>query len=85
MPKISIIIPTRNRNSYLKKCLTSLINQTFKNFEVLVCDDGGTSKNTKLVAEKFNKYFPVKYFWNKDKGAIDITFRNSTKYDIINT
>ena len=70
MPKISIIIPTRNRNSYLKKCLTSLINQTFKNFEVLVCDDGGTSKNTKLVAEKFNKYFPVKYFWNKDKGAM---------------
>ena len=64
---VSIVIPTYNRDDFLEKTLSSLINQTFKNFEVLVCDDGGTSKNTKLIAEKFNKYFPVKYLKVENK------------------
>ena len=70
MPEISLIIPTRNRNTYLKKCLTSLKNQSFKDFEVLVCDDGGKKKADKVVSS-FKKVFDIKYIWNKDRGCIN--------------
>ncbi len=42
MPKISVIIPVYNVEKYLDRCLTSLINQTFTDFEVLLVDDGST-------------------------------------------
>ncbi len=58
---ISIIIPTYNRDDFLRKTLSSLINQTYKNFDVLVCDDGGTSSKTKKITESFSEYFPIKY------------------------
>ncbi|MDV6168392.1 glycosyltransferase [Flavobacterium sp. DG1-102-2] len=45
----SIVIPTFNREADLDRCLTSLAGQTFKNFEVIVCDNG-SSDNTKGVA-----------------------------------
>lgn len=68
MPKVSVIIPTFNRNEILRKTLASLRIQTFRNFEVLICDDGGTEKADKIVNE-FNSYFSAKYYWQKDKGG----------------
>ncbi len=41
-PKISVIIPVYNVEKYLKKCLDSLINQTFKDVEIICIDDGST-------------------------------------------
>ena len=38
MPKISIIVPVYKAETYLSRCLDSIINQTFKNFEVRVLD-----------------------------------------------
>lgn len=58
---VSIIIPTYNRDDFLGKTLSSLINQSFKDFEVLVCDDGGTSPDTKTITRRFEKYFPIRY------------------------
>lgn len=67
MYKVSIIISTYNRDELLKKTLTSLIEQTFKNFEVLVCDDGGTTGKTERMALSFNKHYPIKYLWRENK------------------
>lgn len=53
MPKFSIIIPVYNVEKYLKKCLDSVKNQTFKDYEVLVVDDGSTDKS-KSIAKKFD-------------------------------
>ena len=39
MPKFSIIIPVHNVEKYLKKCLYRVMNQTYKNYEVIVIDD----------------------------------------------
>lgn len=39
-PKISVIIATYNYLSYLKLCLFSLERQTFRDFEVIIADDG---------------------------------------------
>lgn len=69
MPEISIIIPTRNRNNYLNRCLASLCYQSFNNFEVIVSDDGGTEKSDKII-QKYRNVLDVKYYWNKDKGGM---------------
>jgi len=44
MPKISVIIPTYNRLELLKRSIDSIFNQTYKDFELIVVDDGSTDK-----------------------------------------
>lgn len=56
----SIIIPTYNRKIDLERCLESLVTQTFKNFEVIVCDNGSTD-NTREVVNKFEKKLHLTY------------------------
>ena len=48
---ISVIIPTFNVEAYIGKCLESLINQTFGEFEVICVDDGSTDRTTELIKE----------------------------------
>lgn len=52
MPKFSIIIPTHNVENYIKKCLDSVMKQTFEDYEVIVADDGSTDK-TKDIIRKY--------------------------------
>lgn len=54
MNSISIIIPAYNADKYLDKCLTSLLHQTFKDFEVILIDDGSTDQTWSLI-EKWSK------------------------------
>jgi len=64
----SIIIPTYNREIALDRCLKSLVSQSFKNFEVLVCDDGSTD-GTKKIIEKYQSVLELKYFFNENTGG----------------
>ena len=61
--KISVIIPTYNRENLIGKAITSALNQTYKNLEVLIIDDGSTD-NTKEIIDKFSdkrvKYIKLK-------------------------
>ncbi|MGB7499460.1 MAG: glycosyltransferase family 2 protein, partial [Moheibacter sp.] len=52
MPKISIIIPIYNVTEYLNNCLNSVVNQTYKNLEIILVNDGSTDDS----AEKAQKY-----------------------------
>lgn len=45
MPDISIIIPVYNVEKYLPRCLQSILDQVFKNFEVILVDDGSTDQS----------------------------------------
>lgn len=49
MPKFSIIIPVYNVEKYIGKCLNSVFNQTEKDFEVIVVDDGSKDKSMEIV------------------------------------
>ena len=60
----SIIIPTYNEEKDISKCLESLENQAFKDFEIIVVDDGSTDK-TREIVRKFKK---VKLIKGKHKG-----------------
>lgn len=48
--KVSVVIPNYNRANDLRRCLDSLVAQTLKNFEVLVCDDGSTDNSVEVVS-----------------------------------
>lgn len=59
---ISIIIPTYNRSSYLLVCLNSVLNQTYKNWECLVIDDGSSDDTEHVVKRFVNNDSRFKYF-----------------------
>ena len=46
---ISIIIPVYNVEKYLKKCINSVISQSYKNIEILLVDDGSTDKSGTIL------------------------------------
>ena len=49
MPRLSIIIPAYNAESYLPKCLDSIFSQDFSDYEVLCIDDGSTDGTPALL------------------------------------
>lgn len=63
---VSIIIPTYNRAQYLKLTLDSIQNQSFKNYEVIVIDDGTPGDNNLLLC---NEYEKVKYIKIQNSGG----------------
>lgn len=56
MIKYSFIVPVYNTEKYLKKCLDSLVNQTYKNFEIIVVNDGSTDKSSNIISKYQKKY-----------------------------
>ena len=48
MSKISIIVPVYNVESYLSNCIDSILNQTFKDFELILVNDGSTDKSLEI-------------------------------------
>lgn len=51
---VSIIIPVYNEGKFISKCLESINNQTYKNFEIIVIDDGSTDNSVELVRNNKN-------------------------------
>ncbi|MGH4118115.1 glycosyltransferase family 2 protein [Clostridium sp.] len=51
MPQISIIVPIFNGAKYINNCIEMIINQTFKDFELLIIDDGSTDNSKKMCKE----------------------------------
>ena len=60
--KVSIIVPVYNTAKYLKKCVNSLIAQTYQNVEILLVDDGSTDDSGALCDCFANKYPQIKVF-----------------------
>lgn len=48
---ISVIVPVYNVEKYLKRCIESILRQTFKEFELLLIDDGSTDSSGKICDE----------------------------------
>jgi len=65
--KISVIIPTYNYGSYIGRTLSAILFQTYKNFEILVIDDGSTD-NTREIVEGFQDP-RIRYLYQNNQGA----------------
>ena len=55
MPKISVIVPVYNVDKYLRKCLDSIVNQTFTDMEIICINDGSTDKSLNILEEYASK------------------------------
>lgn len=65
MIKVSVIIPTYNRSSYLEEAIISVINQTYENLEIIVVDDGSKEKYAEVIC---NNYKECNYYYKENGG-----------------
>lgn len=68
-PYISVIIPVYNAELYIENCIESVLNQTFKNFEVIIIDDGSKDKTYKICNELSKKDSRIKVFQKRNEGV----------------
>lgn len=54
--KVSVIVPVYNTEKYLRECLDSLVNQTLKDIQIVIVDDGSTDSSPEIIAEYKNNY-----------------------------
>lgn len=66
--KISVIVPVYNVRAYLDQCISSIINQTFSEFEILLIDDGSTDGSEKLCDSWQNKDSRIRVYHKENEG-----------------
>lgn len=68
MIKLSIIIPVYNVEAYLNKCIESVVNQTLKEIEIIMVNDGSPDNSKKIIESWMKKDKRIKLF-NKENGG----------------
>lgn len=65
MPSVSVIIPTYNKSQMVCDAIESVLNQTYKDFEIIVIDDGSTDDTKQKLSKYRDK---IIYYWQTNKG-----------------
>lgn len=68
-PKITVIVPVYNTEKYLRRCVDSILAQTFTDFELLLIDDGSTDGSSAICDEYAKKDSRVRVF-HKENGGV---------------
>lgn len=68
IPKISIIVPVYNVELFLHKCIISILSQTFKDFELILINDGSTDKSGEICDVYSQKDSRIKVIHKKNEG-----------------
>lgn len=66
---LSVVIPVYNVGKYLRKCLESVINQTYRRMEILLVDDGSTDESGEICKEYAGRDHRVHYYHQTNKGS----------------
>ena len=71
MTFFSVIIPTYNRAHLISETLNTILTQHYKQFEIIIVDDGSKDNTKEVVKKEFGKYDSIKYFnkENEERGA----------------
>ena len=67
-PKVSVIIPVYNSADYLKETLLSVINQTLRDIEIIVINDGSTDKSEEIIEFYQKGDSRIKYWFQPNQG-----------------
>jgi len=68
MIKVSIIVPVFNSEKYLEKCINSLVNQTLKDVEIIIINDGSTDKSLEIIKKFQKRHSNIVCINNKNHG-----------------
>ena len=68
-PFISIVVPIYNVEKYLKKCVESILNQTYKNFELILVDDGSPDRCGEICEDLKKKDLRIRVI-HKENGGL---------------
>lgn len=79
MPKVSIVIPVYNTRKYLDKCMESVLNQTLKDIEILLVDDGSTDDSPALCDEYARQDSRISVIHKKNGGLTSAWKRGSSE------
>lgn len=67
-PEISVIVPAFNVEKYISKCINSILNQSFSNFEIIIVDDGSTDETGSICRELERSDNRIKYVKKENEG-----------------
>ena len=80
MKKVSIIVPVYNVESYLEQCLLSLVNQTLKDIEVIIVNDGSPDDSQKIIDKYVKEYPDIFKSYSKPNGGLSDARNYGMKY-----
>lgn len=69
MTKVSVIVPVYNASMNVRKCVESIINQTFSDYEIILINDGSSDNSIDILREYENKYSFIKVIDKKNEGV----------------
>lgn len=78
--KYSIIVPVFNVERYLEKCLDSLVNQDYDNYEIIIVNDGSTDNSQKIIEKYQKKNYKIIKSFNKTNGGLSDARNYGLKY-----
>ncbi len=67
---ISVIIPVYNKEKHIKKCIDSVLNQSYQNFEIILVDDGSFDNSGKILDDYLKKDERIKVFHIENGGVL---------------
>ena len=79
MIKVSVIVPVYNVESYIRECITSLVNQTLTNIEIIIVNDGTRDKSIEKIQDLVDKYSYV-YVVDKENGGLSSARNEGLKH-----
>lgn len=79
-PKVSIVLPVFNAGIYLKDCLESLLNQTYKDFELIIVDDCSTDNSYQILKQYSLKYRKIRLFRNNKNKGVSETVKKAISF-----
>lgn len=69
MNDVTVIIPVYNSEKYISRCIDSVLNQTYKKFNILIIDDGSKDSSKDIIEEYKNKYDNIKAIFQENMGV----------------
>ena len=69
--KVSIIVPIFNAETKLRRCINSILSQTFSDFELILVNDGSTDSSDVICKESCKKDKRIRYYRKENTGASD--------------